>query len=386
MRKNVLLRGFVAAHVGEALANYALADKPLEDRQELARSEGRSSQALANFRDDQDFWRQVFEHYADEDPRKKALKFQIVEAALSEWVPRVPGLYWRPGSEKMRRASPAQIEKKTKRWTTYRPLAKSRQVSGGVGTLRFRPSEDGFRLVTLTTTLNASAGVPALIAPTVWDAHDFAEGDVVYGTANWREMPQKWANQFPSVAGIPRGCLIVDNERSIQRRSDKAPILAHPFSVMEYSNGDALLHDFVYAGADTANKDFRRKLSGFFEEYRTAEEREGEYLMAADIPTPMWKATFDDPAEMRQHKAAQLRVIEARVLEAASGEDIVEALIRKLSNVTSPGDLRRLSEAAGIKWRSWSEGGRLVDEAERLVDAAIESKKQQALLQVVQME
>ena len=88
---------------------------------------------------------------------------------------------------------------------------------------------------------------------------------------------------------------------------------------MEYWDGNAQLHDFVYAGADTSSTDFRSKLSSFFEDYRKAKDREGRYLMAAEYPIRCGEP-LTDPAEMRQSKAAQMRLIEARVLEAASSK------------------------------------------------------------------
>src|SRR5204863_8585593 len=105
----------------------------------------------------------------------------------------------------------------------------------------------------------------------------------------------------------------------------------------------------------------------------------------ADIGQPMWDAVFSDPEDMRTRNPEQLRVIEQRVQDTIAGTDVTVALIRKLSNLPRVNDLLRLSFNAGINSNTWFAEGRLADEAERLVAAAIQSGRQQALLQAVQM-
>ncbi|HWJ41114.1 MAG TPA: hypothetical protein VNT29_08265 [Candidatus Limnocylindrales bacterium] len=386
MTHGALMSGFVATQVGEALANYALADNPLEQREELAGNVASARESNAfQFFDDEHFWRSLRD--LGEGSAIPASVFHISRAAVSEWVARVPGLYWEPGSAKMRTLNPAYKEAQTSRWTTYIPQGKSRLVSGGVGTLKFSPSEDGFRLVTLTTSCNASTGVPALISDEVWEHCKLAEGVSIDGDARWGALPRKWAEQFPLVRGIRRGCLILNAPDAIRRVGGKqAPVQVHPFSIMEYWSGDTQLHDFVYVTVDTGDPELRRKTSTFFEEYRTAKGRDGSYLLAADMSDPLWSAEFASPEEMRARKAPQLRLIEKRVQEATCGVTVTEGLLKELSKLPDIGDLRRLSEDADIPSRRWSEGGRLADEAARLVDEAIRSNKMQALIQVVMTE
>ena len=312
---------------------------------------------------------------------------RIYEAAVSEWVARVPGLYWAPSSSFMRKIKPALIEHKTKTWITYQPLGKSQKVMGGIGTLRLAPATDGYRLMTLTTTLNASAGILALVSPEIWEDGWCGEGSVISASAKWQAMTEKWASQFPSVKGIPRGYLILDKRDQVRVREHGAPVEIHPFSIMEYWDGSAQLLDYVYATVDTTEADFRDKLTDFFESYRIAEGRGGEYLLAADVSDPMWDAWFSSPAELRDsRRASQLRLIEARVHDAVSGQDVVDALIRTLSQSDNVKDLRRLSKDAGIEFQRWSAGGTVAEESARLVSEAVRSGKEQALIQVVMAE
>jgi hypothetical protein len=111
----------------------------------------------------------------------------------------------------------------------------------------------------------------------------------------------------------------------------------------------------------------------------------GTYFISADMPRPMWDATFSSPEEMRRHKAAELRLIERRIADTANGDDTVEALIRKLSQVPTIDQLKFLSSKADIAPNRWSPGGSVGAAAARLVDAAVQMKKQQALLHAVQL-
>jgi hypothetical protein len=380
MSNAALASGFIAAQVGETLSNYSRADEPLDPAN---RGQPRSGDYAGTLFDDGEFWRSLLSHPLH---RHQTLRFQIYHAAITEWIARVPGLYWRRGSAAMRKLSKAAIESETDRWRTYKPQGKSQQVSGGIGTLRFPPAVDGYRLVTLTTSYNGSTGVPALVSPEVWDHHHLAEGCIIDGSAAWRPLPQQWDVLFPVVRGIPRGCLMIDQVQNISPRDRDAPIQVHPFSVMEYWDGSAQLHDFVYASADTGASQFRGNIETFFDSYRQANDRQGRYLVSADISEPMWDAVFSSPEDMRYRKEAQLRLIEARVRDAANGQKVVEALIKELSRLKSVVDLKRLSVDAGIDPNRWSEGGLIAEESARLVDKAVQSEKQQALLQVVLLE
>jgi len=378
-----LLRSFLAVQVAEAAANYAHADEPLTRVTRATRKARLVQSGPIRSLDDEKFWWRMLEN---EGHSVHSVFGRSV--AITEWIARIPGLYWRPGSAQMRKVLPAQIEVETGNWRTYTPQGKSRLVSGGVGTLRFPPATDGFRLVTITSTHNASAGVPALVSPDVWDHWNLAEGSVVnISDIPWRPMPQEWAAQFPVIRGIKRGCLVLSKVAAVEVKEQGAPVQVHPFSIMEYWNENIQLHDFVYATGDTRSKGFRRDVSQFFESYRNDKGREGSYLTTSDIADPMWDATFADPAEMRASRGPQLRLIEKRAEEAVSGPGSIDALLRKLSSLDSHSDLMRLSEKAGIPSPRWSSFGiSLGEEAARLVDVAIQSNKQQALLHAVMLE
>lgn len=397
---NELQIGVQSAQVGEALANYSLADAPLTEGQ-IGDDEAQAPTYGSAFYDDRDIWRDLLRLHAytreDEeysgrrvdspDPNRWNTVCNLYKFAVSEWVARVPGLYWLPGAQHMRTVHPSQIESRSEGWLTYSPRGKSQTVSGGVGTLKLSPSESGYRLATLTASCNASTGVPALISPDVWDHHRLREGSIINCDATrWRAMPMQWAAQFPIMRQLPRGCLVLDKIENVQDVEYGAPIQAHPFSIMEYWDGPVRLFDFVYATADTTDESFRDDLSRFFEAYRLANDRAGNYLIAADVAEPMWEADFPSPEALRRERGAHLRLIERRVEDTIRGVDFTEVLIKHLSKAASLTDLKRISANAGIEWRRWSEGGAIGDEATRLVEDAMSSGKQQALLYSLQYE
>jgi hypothetical protein len=383
-----LTRGYVAAQIAETFANYKLADQPLKAKIRKYAKQQRSNHRFSEIKDERYFWLELFGWASDGQPQEFPPKWTIESTAISEWVARVPGLYWTASARVMRELNTKLIEDQTEEWVTYRPLGKSQKVAGGVGTLRLPANDEGYRLVTLTTTLNASAGIPTLISPDVWAAHRLREGSVIRAKASWREMSQEWAIQFPVVRGIPRGYFVLDATEDVWPYNHEAPIQAHPFSVLEYWDNANQLLDFVYATAITNDRQYRKKITRFFEDYRKDQGRQGEYLLAGDIANPMWDSRFSSPQELRQAKKSQLRLIEARTADAASGKDVTDSLLKALASLSSSrhNDLRRISTDAGIDYRRWSSGGSIAEEITRLVDEAVQSGRQQALLQVVLVE
>ncbi len=373
---SALERGFMASLVGESLANYKLADEPL-----TVAVTPQHIELSGLYYDDQHFWESL-------GSSSKACRVDIVEAALSEWVARIPGLYWQRSSVRRREIEQSDVENPIGDFVTLRPLAKSRVVSGGVGTIRLPPSESGCRLVTLTTSLNASAGVPALISPEIWDELKLEEGTVIQGRAAWQPMPLTWSRQFPQLAGLARNCLVFRKSDDVSvQKGLKAPVEVHPFAIMEYTSQKlgTQLHDFVYATSQTRQKDFHKNLGTFFEKYRTAQSRDGIYLTGADLVDPMWPATFASPEDMRRGEAAALNVIESRIDDEMQGQDTIEALLELLSS-KDRNDLIRLSTGVELPPNRWSEGGSVGDEAIRLVDGAQRAGKIAALLYAVQGE
>ena len=150
-----LQQAFVGSLAIESAENYAVADVTSQ----WAIGDNDNSRG-SYINDDEYFWREIGKDKEGNWGRTFAFNFVCV----SEWIARVPGLYWSPGAKRMRNISPALVEMKTEEWTRYYPPGKTQKVAGGVGTLRLPPNDEGYRVVALTMNANASAGVPALVS------------------------------------------------------------------------------------------------------------------------------------------------------------------------------------------------------------------------------
>jgi len=374
-----LRRGLTASLVTETLANYEHADEPLLCISGLVQQcEEVASRDHYYFRSDGHFW-------STSGTLPEGAQIELRDAVVTEWVARVPGLYWQQGAGFRRTPRQAQIEEQVGNFVKLKPIGKSEVVSGGIGTLRFPPSEAGYRLGSLTTARNASSGVPFLISPDVWNAHNLGEGSLVSGRLTWRRLPIEWSSKFPSVAGIPRNCLVATKPIEVHAYDRKVAVEVHPFAVMEYETNEAFLHDFVFATAQTCDSTMRSAIATFFEHYRKAEGRHGTYLTAGDIAEPMWEATFPSPEDLRKAEPLALRLIEARLHDVICGEESVEAAIRQLSRF-EPSDLRRIAVAAELNANRIDLKGPSAKLALRIVEASLQRDRLPALLRIIQEE
>ena len=266
------------------------------------------------------------------------------DCALSEWVARVPGLFWTKDAETLRRLAEAAIEVTSEEWIVYSPPGKSQLVSGGIGTLKLLPDEGGNRLVTLSTSHNASCGVPTLISPEVWEHYKLGEGDVLCGQATWRQMLPGWSNRFLSIRGIPRGCLLIEESSQISVVGRNQPMEFHPCTVMEYSSGDALLYDYVYATADTRFGNYRKGLERFFDEYRFRNGRGGNYLLPADHYDPLFDAEFSELDALKKTMSgrSQLHLLEERVRHNSFSGRTLDELAQFMAEYCDNNDLRAI--------------------------------------------
>jgi hypothetical protein len=375
---NALLRAFAASRSVEAAHTYAKVDEPPAANQ----PEQPDASFDAHSFEDGLFWTLSVGQLTS------GSTVRIRRAVLSEWVPRVPGLYWSLAAKALRSLSIPATEIISGRWeAAYPPFRKSIKVSGGIGTVRLPPSISGDRLVCMTSSLNASAGVPILIKGEVWEQLRLSEGTVIDGMVRWQALDSAWGQHFPVLRGLVRGCLVVDDPKQVRvvRDQEPVPVQIHPYSVMEYRKGAALLYDFVYATADTGDANWRSTLADFFEGYRTAGGRGGEYLLAADASEPLWDARYDSPSALRAASravTAGLGLIETRVQEQLSGQSTIEALLKALGGMT-PTDLRMLSDDAGISPAQWFSGGPIAEEVTRLVHVATGSGGISALIEAL---
>jgi len=188
-------------------------------------------------------------------------------------------------------------------------------------------------------------------------------------------MPTTWSERFPSTRGIPRGYLVLEEvhfPRGGSLAPSNVPVLVHPCAIMEYDDRGARLFDFVFATADTSERDWRGDVADFFEQYRNDRDRFGEYLTAGDHIDPMWDSRFTSPqalGSVDQHANAHLALLATRVRESMLGPSATEAMVRLLAQ-HSHDDLKRYGTESQTPPSLWFRGGTSADEAVQLVTEA----------------
>lgn len=315
-----------ATQLIESLENYSVMDNTVIKDPELKGGE------TLWINDDQYFWRDVL---ASPDKYWNR-KIEIYEWVISDWVARVPGLYWHQEAEGLRDVPESLVEIRSKNYVQYQPSGKSRKVMGGIGTFLLPPADDGKQIMSITNSHNASLGIPMLVYPEVIAYHKLVQGDQVsVRGAVWRKMSQEWVNRFPERKGIPRGYLVVDHPDQLIKHGVNAPIVFQPFSIMEYDEGHARLFDYTYFSIDSYEPGYRDLLRYFFEKYRTENGRNGRYLIAADMNEPLFDAAYNNPAELLRNEVggkAQLALLAERIRGAfLYKQESLESIIQKIS-------------------------------------------------------
>ena len=357
-----------ASHAIEAVENYSRADAPLERTVPLLPH----SLERMECHGDNDFWSHLFWAAGRNPNHIWGMRFEIRSSYLTEWVARVPGLFWTPGAKVLRERAEEFVESRSKVWTTYKPVGKSQKVAGGIGTLCLPPDTQGYRLATLSCGMNASSGIPVLLSPDQWDQAQQgmqAEGrhiDRAVGT--WQKAGFGWAERFETIKGLPQGYLVVEQ---LRMGDHNGPVQFHPFSVMEYETEHSKLFDFVYITVDLGGENWRGEVETFFECYRTHNGRNGRYLTAANSGDHLWDADFATPKELRRASAAgrtQLDLLIARVQERLAGTDLIEGTLAKLGQVCDEvQDLAVYSAVIEIPSRNWRSDDALIDNISRFV-------------------
>jgi len=355
-----LLRAANGARILEALDNYARAEVTAGDANAGAPRDH-------DFVGDELFWYHAF----DGQVRPGATVQFKVSGVLSEWVPRVPGLFWSRCSSLLRKEARQYVESPT----ALKPFGKSSLVSGGVGTLKLAPSESGYRLCSLGTSGSASAGVPLLIAPDVWEYHRLREGNVLrIDRATWQEMAKTWADQFPSTRNIPRAYFRLDRPEQLKVEERNGAIEIDPFSIMRYYKGNAELYDFVVACVVSTDPRCRLEIEQFFDSYKDVDDRAGRYLLSADQTQPIWEAIYSSPAELAQ----AIGLVQRRIEDAMVGANTTDYLLDVLTRL-NVGLLRRASNDIGIPDSTWFRDGSLAEESRNLVERVPRAKVAQLI-------
>ena len=325
----------------ETIENYALAEEITLVNQDEVNTD------KFEFYNDQQFWSSII----NEPSKYWNQKIDLYNFVISDWIARVPGLYWISSSEKIRQHKKEDIALQSKQWIEFYPPGKSKKVMGGVGTLLLPPTDEGKVLLSISAGCNASTGIPLLCFPEVYDHLKIKQGDcVMIRGAKWLPMDKNWSSKFASTKDIPRGYLVIDSIDKIQVLERNYPVIYHPFSLMEYEYQDSLFYDFVYVTADSKVKNVNSEIEHFFKEYAKKEGRNGEYLLNPNIVSPIFESRYSCPSELSStSEKAKLNLLYERIRKTYFKDQSVEVLMIKLPQYyQSSVSVRTLAKKIGL--------------------------------------
>lgn len=347
-----------ASKISESLENYSLSDGAFRRATDTTPTEGPNTHTEI-VRMEVEFWDTVVHHR--EIAEKTTFDFRY-GAVLSEWVARVPGLYYQKGSDLLRKLRKEDVEYVSDKWTHLTPIGKSRKVMGGLGTLKFSPDQQGYRLVSLTMSYNASAGIPALIHPRVWEHYNLHDGVFINSLkARWRTMPSTWSSKFATTRNIPKACLIVDHPDQLKCQGEVRVVRHHPFSIFKYNDPGGGQHfDFVFVNYDSdSGEEGRNNIRTFLGEYKYHDGRVGEYLIEPDISNPLigdGDIVCQSPQELREkredHKA-YLELISHRIHDETFDDKSVDEIKTVMDRVLNYDLIQLMSDNLGMPANLW---------------------------------
>lgn len=356
----------------ETVENYALAEEVNSIKEDILNDE------CFWFSNDEEFWRNIIAN-----PIKFwNQKIDLYNFVVSDWIARIPGLYWTPSSEQIRQHKNEDVALQSKQWIEFHPPGKSKKVMGGLGTLLLPPTNEGKVLLSVSAGCNASTGIPLLCFPEVYDQLKIKQGDcVIIKGAKWQPMDMYWASNFASTKDIPRGYLVIDSVDKIQVLERNYPVAFHPFSLMEYEYQDSLFYDFVYVTVDNKVKNVDSEIELFFKEYAKKEGRNGEYLLNPNIVNPIFPSRYFSPTELRQaSEKAKLNLLYERIRGAYFKEQSIEQLMIKLSqNYQSSVSVKTLAKNIGVNVSLLVEDS-AVNMSSQLIDLCIKKEMVENLI------
>jgi len=315
--------------------------------------------------------------------------FTLYDATLSDWIPRVPGLFFAKGSKAFRDTSKDYVALKSKKWTEFHPPGKSGKVLGGIGTFVLPQDSLGNRMMSVSHSCNSSTGIPVLISQDVWENKLLKPGNTLHiYNAKWEKLSIEWSQRFPSIKGIPRGCLVLtDINQKINKQSENIyPLEFHPFTIMEYESHNSLLYDYVYITVDTLEENYRAKMEDFFESYRNKDGRNGKYLIQIDMNNPLFDAIYNTPQELlkqNQYGESQLKLITTRLKNTYFGKNTITDLIDIIcKHYILQEDLAALCIQANINFARIA-GNTIAEKATVLLDYCIEKDTVEELIDAI---
>jgi hypothetical protein len=290
--------------------------------------------AAREYSDEKEFWADVL-GYGDPAQKPRAGGQIVLHGfRLSPWAPRVPGLFWKAESLRLRAAARGERLAPGAGVGLYTPIGKTLQVLGGVGNVRLLPSATG-RVICASSSGYYWRGVPVLLQEQAWQMYGDVETGLEVDLAGvWSPLPREYAQALGGDAGIPRYCLIVNRHEDVTPRKEAWPGSSSAWSLFEYRDSDnRIRYDFVYCTWEINRRSRLRRpteedahstdeaadfLRGYLGQYH------GEALTDFDEEMPHFDAVLPVSELMSQQvNAARLRAFVDRVKQRALSPETV---------------------------------------------------------------
>lgn len=108
---------YKGAKLIETIENYSLAEEIESLNEDISINE------ILWFSNDEEFWSNVIANPA----KYWNQKINLYDFVVSDWVARVPGLYWAPSSELIRQHKKEDVVLQSNRWIEFYPPGKSKK-------------------------------------------------------------------------------------------------------------------------------------------------------------------------------------------------------------------------------------------------------------------
>lgn len=379
---DLLLAPFKTSRVVETVANYERADQ-INISQEDIKNIPSNDDTFALY-DDGEFWREIINNPDRFWDKTFQLRSRVV---LSEWIARVPGLYWKKGSEILRDVTESAIERIGNVYNVLKPIDKSQVVMGGIGTIRLPPNDAGYRLVSISTGVNTSSGIPILISPEVWDILSLKEGSVIDNMkVVWRKMPIGWRSNFLfGKEDMPRGCFIISDVNSISYSKKVLSTVFHPFTIMEYSTDSGYFFDYVFLTVTNEQKDYHSKVREFFEYYKKRFGNNGTYLLESDVSMPFLDAQYLTPGDLRknQYGESQLDLLIRRIKGDTFKGKTIDNILKAINDNYTSQSIEELGKYLDLQPFEWITPDPIAKLSIKLLDYCIDNEKVDKLLDLL---
>jgi hypothetical protein len=295
-----------------------------------ADTEAAPTSTVREYQNEKDFWYEALGYRKDAEPPRAGDAVTLTKFRLSEWVPRVPGLYWKDESLKLRDGARFETLQTDHRFAIYSPAGKTMHILGGVGNVRLLPSGQS-QLLCASSSGEYWRGVPVLLEGEAFQEYrDAPDGIVVSLEGRWRPLPAEYARQLGSNAGIPRYCLVIDAADHVTVLNDGSSwswkCQSSAWTLFEYRGEDNLpRYDFAYCifRAFRSKTGHLEEATYFIRDY--VERRHGTVLTDFDQEIPQFDAWLPINELMsREVDPRRLRALVNRVKEGALSPERVQ--------------------------------------------------------------